>query len=65
MSLLFNPIRKVFTKWPRLFFTIYHKINKNTYNCILYDELSLWQKIQWGLNFPENWSKKCKQLANK
>jgi hypothetical protein len=47
------------------FFTTYHKININGYYCKLYDGLSLWQKIQWGPNFPENWSKKCKLLANK
>ncbi len=43
----------------------YHIINKKYYICILYDMLRLWQRVQWELNCPENWSKKCRLLASK
>ena len=38
----------------------YHKIKKKYYICILYDMLRLWQRVQWGQNYPESWNKKCK-----
>ena len=38
----------------RKFAITYHKINKKYYLCILYDMLRLWQRVQWGQNYPEN-----------
>ena len=32
----------------------YHKIKKKYYLCILYDVLRLWQRVQWGQNYPES-----------
>ena len=32
----------------------YHIIKKKYYICILYDVLRLWQRVRWGLNYPEN-----------
>ena len=32
----------------------YHKIKEKYYIRILYDRLRLWQRVQWGLNCPEN-----------
>ena len=37
-----------------IFYSIYHKIKKKYYLCILYDVLLLWQRVRWGLNYPEN-----------
>ena len=51
--------------WSRIFSLTYHKIKKKRYLCILYDMLMLWQRVQWGLNCPENWSRRCRLLASK
>ena len=45
--------------------SIYHKIKKKYYICILYDMLWLWQRVRWGLNYPESWSRRCRLLASK
>ena len=48
-----------------LFQSTYHKIKKKYYICILYDMLRLWQRVQWGQNYPESWNRKCRLLASR